>query len=210
MPLGRLSSELAGSRPPVASTARDCLIGVAAGAASRQSLRVADATDLRHLMPLLEQRRSLTDLDEASARSLVEFVVCRPWPDYWVLRAMDWLDDGIWSEAIEDALRSISQNKDFSQETRHRAWRYVKPRPLGAGRRAAVTCLGPSPGLRLRSSDRRGGRRRNPAIGRRDADSLTFPTGHRASSYEEPLQQLDPRSLPPLHQPCARPTLESC
>ena len=80
-------------------------------------------------MPLLEQRRSEVRLDDTLATDLILFVLRRPWPDYWVSRALHWVDDGVWSEDFEELLRAISQDKAFSQETRHRAWRHAKPRP---------------------------------------------------------------------------------
>jgi hypothetical protein len=84
--------------------------------------------DLRSQMPLLEHPRSQAELDDAAAVELVEFVLCAPWADYWVGCALNWIDAGIWSDKIDKALRAISQDKAFSQRTRHRAWRYVKPR----------------------------------------------------------------------------------
>lgn len=45
---------------------------------------VVEGADLRPLMPLLEGDRSAADVDDSTAISLVESVVCRPWNDYWV------------------------------------------------------------------------------------------------------------------------------
>ena len=83
---------------------------------------------MRSVMPLLEGSISESGLDSDAATRLVEFVVRGPWPDYWVSRALGWVDEGLWSDAIGDALQSISQDKSFSQQTRHRAWARIKPR----------------------------------------------------------------------------------
>jgi hypothetical protein len=87
---------------------------------------VQTVDDIRRLMPLLERRRAESGLDDKTAARLVEEVVCRPWSDYWVGFALDWIDTGIWSDKIADGLRAITQDKQFSQATRHRAWRYAK------------------------------------------------------------------------------------
>ena len=84
--------------------------------------------DMRSLMPLLEGSLADSGLDRGAAVRLVEFVVGLPWQDYWVALALNWIDDGVWSDAIGEALAPISQDKMFSQRTRHHAWRYVKPR----------------------------------------------------------------------------------
>jgi hypothetical protein len=39
---------------------------------------------------------------------------------------MGWIDDGVRSDAIPEAFRSISEDKSPSQRTRHRAWKHVK------------------------------------------------------------------------------------
>jgi len=93
----------------------------------------ASVDDIRALLPLLERPRSESGLDDATAVRLVEEVVCRPWSDYWVGHALDWIDANTWSDTIGEALRVVSQDKQFSQKTRHRAWRHVKPRREPAG-----------------------------------------------------------------------------
>jgi hypothetical protein len=93
-----------------------------------QTFTLCSVEDMRRLMPLLEGTLSESGLDRDTAVRLVEFVVSLPWPDHWVSRALDWVDEGLWTDAIRDALQPISQDKNFSQQTRHRAWRYVKPR----------------------------------------------------------------------------------
>jgi hypothetical protein len=50
------------------------------------------------------------------------------WSDWWASKALDWVDQGVWSDGVADALRRCSVDRLYSQETRHRAWRYIKPR----------------------------------------------------------------------------------
>ena len=51
-------------------------------------------SDLRRLMPLLEQPRSLSDLDDETAARLVAFAARAPWADHWAGKALDWVDAG--------------------------------------------------------------------------------------------------------------------
>jgi len=79
-------------------------------------------------MPLLERPRSNADLDDAAATALLLFVFRLPWQDYWVARALDWVEAGLWREDMAEPLRAISQDRRYSQRTRHRAWSCVKAR----------------------------------------------------------------------------------
>jgi hypothetical protein len=44
----------------------------------------------------------------------------------WADKALDWVDQGVWSDEVAEALRRCSANQLYSQHTRHRAWRYIK------------------------------------------------------------------------------------
>lgn len=86
--------------------------------------------DLRSLLPLLKSPREDAELDEAAAQRLVAYGATA-WSDWWASKALDWVDQGVWSEEVAEALRSCAQNKLYSQGTRHRAWHYVKPNVPG-------------------------------------------------------------------------------
>jgi kynurenine formamidase len=77
-------------------------------------------------LPLLEMRRADADLTDDEAQALVAFTTA--WSDHWASSALDWVDQGVWSEDVAAALRLCAKNKTYSQATRHRAWAYVKPR----------------------------------------------------------------------------------
>ena len=94
---------------------------------NRQSLRVEDAPappsrphedlaadDLRRFMPLLERSRTQSGLDDETATRLVAFVFELPWPDYWVSRALDWIDDGVPADGLDEQIRKVSQDKAYS------------------------------------------------------------------------------------------------
>ena len=81
----------------------------------------------RRQLSVLEHPRDDSGLDDAAAARLVEFVVCRPGSDEGIRHALDWIDCGVWSGRIADALRLISQDLSFSKLTRHRAWQFVMP-----------------------------------------------------------------------------------
>jgi hypothetical protein len=85
----------------------------------------ATSDDLRSLLPLLEKPREEADLDDESAARLVAYAA-RAWSDWWASRALDWVDQGVWSEAVARSLIDCSQDKRYTQRTRHRAWRYIK------------------------------------------------------------------------------------
>ena len=86
-----------------------------------------EVQDLRAQLPLLEAPRRGARLDAAAEARLVVYGATA-WSDWWASKALDWVDQGVWNEQVSDALRTCSQNKLYSQATRHRAWAYVKPR----------------------------------------------------------------------------------
>lgn len=77
-------------------------------------------------MPLLTHPRDEADLTDAEADELVTFALAPPWADHWASKALDWIDQGVGSPAINDALRRVAKDKTYSQATRHRAWHKVK------------------------------------------------------------------------------------
>jgi hypothetical protein len=90
--------------------------------------RVEPVEDLRRLMPLLEAQRVDAHLDDDAAARLVAFALSPGWSEYWARRALDWVDSGVMSDEVVEALKRVSQDKRFDQSTRHRAWRHVKHR----------------------------------------------------------------------------------
>ena len=48
--------------------------------------------------------------------------------DHWASAALDWVDQGVWSQEVAEALRRTAHDKTYSQATRHRAWQYAKQR----------------------------------------------------------------------------------
>ena len=76
-------------------------------------------------LPLLEKPRAHADLTDEEAAALVAYGATA-WSDHWASTALDWVDQGVWSEEVAEALRRTAQDKTYSQETRHRAWRYIK------------------------------------------------------------------------------------
>jgi hypothetical protein len=88
--------------------------------------RVEPVEDLRGLMPLLEAQRVDTHLDDDAAARLVAFALSPGWSEHWARRALDWVDAGVTSDAVVEALKRVAQDKRFDQSTRHRAWRHVK------------------------------------------------------------------------------------
>ena len=92
-------------------------------------IRVGDALeDLRGLMPLLEAGPADALINEDTAARLVEFALSPGWSEYWVGKALNWIDEGVTSDAVVEALKRVSQDKRLGQATRHRAWRHVKSR----------------------------------------------------------------------------------
>lgn len=81
--------------------------------------------NLRDQLPLLEHSREESELDDSAAAVLVAFAL-DAWSDHWAASALDWVDQGVWSEGVAEALRRCSQNHLRSQFTRHRAWHYIK------------------------------------------------------------------------------------
>jgi hypothetical protein len=76
-------------------------------------------------LPLLERPRAEAGLTDEEAAALVAFAATA-WSDHWASSALDWVDQGVWSQVVADALRQTVQDLTYSQHTRHRAWRYVK------------------------------------------------------------------------------------
>jgi len=76
---------------------------------------------------LLEGPRRDAGLDGETERLLVAYGATA-WSDWWASKALDWVEQGVWSEDVADALRQCSTNKTYSQHTRHRAWHYLKQR----------------------------------------------------------------------------------
>lgn len=90
--------------------------------------RPVDAIDFRVMVKLLENPRvDLPTVDDAIAARLVAYTLGGPWGDHWASAALDWIDQGVWSEDVAAALTGVSHDKRYSQRTRHRAWRYIKP-----------------------------------------------------------------------------------
>ena len=83
--------------------------------------------DLPDLLPLLEGPHDASGLDDDMATRLVAYGAVA-WSDWWASKALDWAEAGVWSDEVAEALQRTAQDKTFSQETRHRAWRLVKPR----------------------------------------------------------------------------------
>lgn len=84
--------------------------------------------DLRRWMPLLEHPRAESGLDDDSAARLIAFTLDQGWQDHWVAFALDWIEDGLWRTEFADGLRRVvDDERSYSQQTRHRAWKYVKP-----------------------------------------------------------------------------------
>lgn len=67
-------------------------------------------------MTLLEK----PGLDEAGEETLVAFALAA-WSDHWASSALDWVDQGVWSDEIAAAVAAAVENKNYSQATRHRA-----------------------------------------------------------------------------------------
>jgi hypothetical protein len=82
--------------------------------------------DLIARLPLLEGPRVEAGLAEDEERALVAFAATA-WSDHWASAALDWVDQGVWSDEVASALRLCAENMAYSQATRHRAWAYVKP-----------------------------------------------------------------------------------
>jgi len=82
-------------------------------------------TDLRDLLPLLEHPRIESGLADADARRLVAYGATA-WSDWWASKALDWVEQGVSGDEVTEALRQCSQNKAYTQSTRHRAWQHVK------------------------------------------------------------------------------------
>ena len=82
-------------------------------------------TDLRDLLPLLESPPDQSGLDDDTATRLVAYGAVA-WSDWWASKALDWAEAGVWSDEVADALQRTAQDRTYSQETRHRAWRLVK------------------------------------------------------------------------------------
>lgn len=77
-------------------------------------------------MPLLEAQRVDAPLDDHTAARLVAFALSPGWSEYWARKALDWVDAGVMSDAVVEALKRLSQDERCDQSTRHRAWRQVK------------------------------------------------------------------------------------
>jgi hypothetical protein len=87
----------------------------------------SEPADLRSLLPLLERSRSESELDAATSIRLVAFGLTS-WSDWWASHALNWVDQGVMADQVTEALRLCAQNDRYSQQTRHRAWRYLKAR----------------------------------------------------------------------------------
>jgi hypothetical protein len=83
-------------------------------------------SELLPRLPLLEKPRADAGLTDDEAAALVVFGATA-WSDHWASAALDWVDQGVWSDAVAEALRTTATNTAYSQETRHRAWHKVKP-----------------------------------------------------------------------------------
>lgn len=77
-------------------------------------------------LPLLEKPRTHAGLTDDEAAALVAFGTTA-WSDHWASKALDWVDQGVWSDDVATALRLCAENKAYSQATRHRARKYLKP-----------------------------------------------------------------------------------
>lgn len=81
--------------------------------------------DLMPRLPMLEKPRADVDLTDEEAAALVTYGATA-WSDHWASTASDWVDQGVWSQGVAEALRRTAKNEACSQRTRQRAWRYVK------------------------------------------------------------------------------------
>ena len=84
-----------------------------------------ESKDLRSLLPMLEHPRSESELDASTSIRLVAFALTS-WSDWWASNALNWVDQGVMADQVTEALRSCAQDGRYSQQTRHRAWRYLK------------------------------------------------------------------------------------
>ena len=98
----------------------------AAAAEPGPSPTSAESKELMAKLPLLEAPRGAALDDDESAR-LVAYGLTA-WSDWWAGKALDWVDDGVWSDAVAEGLRSCARDRRYSQRTRHRAWAHIKPR----------------------------------------------------------------------------------
>jgi hypothetical protein len=73
----------------------------------------------------MERPQAEAGLTDEEAPALVAFAATAS-SDHWARSALDWVDQGLWSQVVADALRQTAQDMTYSQQTRHRAWRYVK------------------------------------------------------------------------------------
>jgi hypothetical protein len=62
-------------------------------------------------MPRHEAQRADAEIDDNTAARLVAFALSPGWSDYWAGRAVDWVDDGVTSDAVVEALKRVSQDK---------------------------------------------------------------------------------------------------
>jgi hypothetical protein len=81
--------------------------------------------DLVASLPLLEGPRTKAGLTASEEQALVAFGATA-WSDHWASAALDWVDQGVWSDEVATALRHCAENTTYSQVTRHRAWAYIK------------------------------------------------------------------------------------
>jgi hypothetical protein len=83
------------------------------------------------LLHHLEQPREHAPLgDDEVAQLVVYAMTC--WSDWWASKVLDWVEQGVWNENVAAAVRQASQDRRYSQETRHRAWRRANDRGLDA------------------------------------------------------------------------------
>lgn len=75
---------------------------------------VQDSDDRLELLIQLEQPRTASRLDEAAATSLVEYALASR-SEWWASKALDWVDQGVWTDDVAAAARRVSQDKTYSQ-----------------------------------------------------------------------------------------------
>lgn len=106
----------------------DTSFAVAANQEGAGRAAATETDDLQAKLPLLEAPRAAAPLDDIEAARLVAYGL-RSWSDWWASKALDWVDEGVWNEHVVAALVECRENKEFSQNTRHRAQSHAKPHP---------------------------------------------------------------------------------
>jgi hypothetical protein len=92
--------------------------------------RLVDHPDgLTALLPLLETPLDRAGLQDHEAQQLVLYALTS-WSDWWVGKALDWIEHGVRNDAVAAAARQVSEDPRFAQEMRHRARKNSMAVPL--------------------------------------------------------------------------------